>query len=463
MIIRQFVSEGLGNSSYLVADADAGVCAVIDPERDIEPYVDAAAELGVRITLALETHVHADFVSGARELAAGAGATVTASAGATLQFEHLAVRGGDVIRLGELRFSVLETPGHTPEHVSFLLHRQGEAAPVGLFSGGALIVGGAARTDLIGPDHTVPLAKSLYRTLHVTLSSLPDELSVFPTHGPGSFCAASDFPERTTSMGIERKRNPLLLAGDEEEFVRVALTGLPSYPAYFSRMRALNQAGPRVVNAMPALTPLAPNEVRTRLDHGALAIDARPYDVYAHTHVPGSYSIPLRDVFASWLGWLVPPERPLVIVSSTPSDHEEVVRQAYAIGYEDLAGYLDGGVDAWRAAGFDVISNGLMPVAEVERRLRRPGRIVVLDVRQDAEWDVGHIPGSLHIELGALETRAAELSRDAEIAVTCGHGERSSTGASVLERLGFRNVFNVPGGTGAWDEAGFPVAHGEAR
>ncbi|HLB29740.1 MAG TPA: MBL fold metallo-hydrolase, partial [Dehalococcoidia bacterium] len=241
MLVSQFVNEGLGNSSYLVASREAGVAAVIDPERTVEPYLEAAAALGLRITHVFETHLHADFVSGSRELAARTGAEICASAGAGLEFPHRPLREGDEVRVGELVFGVMETPGHTPEHVSFTLRQGGRTQPEAVFSGGALLVGGVARTDLLAEEMTVPLTRQLYHALHDKLLALPDAVEVYPTHGAGSFCSTPTGAERTTTIGRERRQNPPLRAASEAEFVEAVLEGLPSYPAYFRRLRAVNR------------------------------------------------------------------------------------------------------------------------------------------------------------------------------------------------------------------------------
>ena len=453
MFVKQYVVEGLGNSSYLLVSDKHKMAAVIDPDRDVSGYLADAEKLGVAITHSLETHLHADFVSGGRELAARTGAAIVASKAAGLAFEHLPVAEGDVISLGDLTIGVLETPGHTPEHISFTVTSEGESEPTASFTGGALMVGGAARTDLIHDDMTEPLARSLYSTIQCKLLSLADSVTVYPTHGAGSFCAVPAGGERTTTIGQERKSNPFALAKSEEEFVRLALDGLPSYPVYFRRLRPINQRGSAVLGYLPLLTALPPHEFDRSIRQGALAADVRSPTSFARGHVPGAFNITLRDVFATWLGWLLPAERPLAFVTEGPEEHEELVRQALRIAYDRLAGYLAGGMEAWEAAELPVARSGIVTPQEVAS-WGHDGQPLVLDVRQLGEWQAGHIPDAVHIELGELEARATELPRGRPIVAHCGHGERSSSAISILQRLGFSDLYNLDGGTEAWRAVG---------
>src|SRR6266536_3593410 len=404
--------KGLGNSSYLVDLGDARGL-VLDPSRDPGPYLAAARRRGLRLTFAAETHLHADFVSGSRELAAK-GATVVAPAAAGLQFPHRGLADG--------------------------------ARPLALFSGGSLLVGAVARTDLISPDRTEALARALWRSLHERVLTLPDDLPVYPTHGAGSFCSAPTGAEPTTTIGREKAANPLLAAPDEDAFVKLLLGGLGSYPRYFLRLREVNRRGPRVYGATPpTLAPLPPQQVRRLIAEGAELVDARPIGAFAAAHIPGALSIPLRSAFATWLGWLVTDDRPLVVMVDPDQDRGDLVRQALNVGYERLAGELAGGMAAWETAGLPVARIPLGGLDSVEGRR-------VLDVRQATEFAAGHLPGAAHVELGAL-TDQADLPAG-PLAVICGHGERAMTAASLLARLGRTDVSVVDGGTSAWAAAG---------
>src|SRR5713101_9460156 len=338
------VDEGLGNSSYLI-DLGDGRALVVDPERDPGPYLAAARRQGRTVGYAAETHLHADFVSGSRELAAG-GAQVLAAAAGETGFGHRGLGDGDEVDLGGLTLRALATPGHTPEHLAYLMLDGGR--PVALFSGGSLLVGAVARTDLIAPERTGELARALWRSLHERILTLPDDLPVYPTHGAGSFCSAPAGAERTTTIGREKAANPLLRAPDEDSFVSVLLAGLGSYPPYFGRLREVTRRGPAVYGPEPPpLAAFTADEVRRQAAGGARLVDARPLTAFAAGHIPGALSIPLRDAFATWLGWLTDPSQPLVFVLDETQDRGDLVRQALKIGYENLAGELAGGMPAW--------------------------------------------------------------------------------------------------------------------
>lgn len=439
--VHSIVDEGLGNSAYLVEVAEGRALAV-DPSRDPSPYARIAGGLGLEIAWVAETHLHADFVSGARELA-GDGTTLLAARGADLAFSHRALEDGEEVDLGGLTLRVLATPGHTPEHLSYLL--LDGPRPVAVLSGGALLPGSVARTDLIAPEETEPLARALYRSIRDHLLALPDDVAVYPTHGPGSFCSAPAGGERVTTIGRERAANPLLSAPDEDAFVRTLLEGLGTYPPYFLRLREVNRRGPRLYGAEPPeLDRLAPEEVRRLAAEGAELIDVRPVRGFAAGHVPGALSIELRPAFATWLGWLVEEDRPLVFVLDEGQDRADLVRQCLKVGYEELAGELLGGVDAWRAAGLEVRTLPLVDAAEL-------GEGPVVDVRQASEYARGHVPTAVHVELGSLPE--AEELPGGPLAVMCRHGERAVTGASVLERAGHDEVTAVIGGPRDWSVA----------
>jgi hydroxyacylglutathione hydrolase len=439
--VLSFVDEGLGHSSYLVDLGDRRALAV-DPPRLTSALTAAARARGLEIAVTADTHSHADYISGSPELAAQ-GATFLASKGAHLAIDHQAVAAGDQIELrAGLTLQAIATPGHTPDHLAYLLRE--DDRPVALFSGGSLMVGTVGRTDLLGPQLRDDLARQLYRALRDEILTLPDDLLVYPTHGAGSFCSSPSASERTTTIGRERATNPILNAPDEDTFVQQLVAGLGSFPSYFSRLPEVNRLGPRLYATAPTLARLDVNEVRDRLDRGALIVDVRPIDAFAAGHIPGALSIELRAVFASWLGWLVDPDRPLVFVLDADQDRAELVRQCLSVGYEHLAGELDGGTAAWRAHA--------QPEARIE--LVRPDAAAspILDVRQRNEYDAGHVPGSLHIELGSLSNAADQLT-DGPVTVMCGHGERAMSGASILAAHGRGEVSVLRGGPAEWSAA----------
>jgi hydroxyacylglutathione hydrolase len=443
-----FVDEGLGNSSYLL-DLGDGRALVVDPARDATPYLAAADRAGLSIVYTVETHLHADFLTGSRELAAR-GATVLASQAAGIEWPHRGFGDGDALDVGGLNLTAIATPGHTPEHLSWLLADGGR--PVAVFSGGALLVGAVARTDLIAPDQTEPLARALWQSLHERILCLPDDVAVYPTHGAGSFCAAPANGERTTTIGRERAANPLLAAADEDTFVGQLLHGYGTYPAYFLRLRERNRLGPAVLGSpFPPVPTLDAAALRWQLDTGAVIVDVRPVRSWAAGHIGGEVAIPLRSQFGSWLGWLVVDDRPLVFVLDHGQDAEELVRQARTIGYENLVGITAGDVAAWQAAGLPVATTELLDVHSVDR--------AVIDVRQSSEHALGHLPNSLHIELGDVARRVTSLPTGA-LAVMCAHGERAASAASLLERAGRRDVAVVIGGPDDWAAGGAKLATG---
>ena len=348
MDIVPIVDIGLGNSSYVV-DLGDGSALVVDPERDPSPYLEAAEQRNLRPRFTVETHLHADFVSGSRELMA-AGAALLAPAESDLSFDYRRLDDGDEIDLGGLTLRAIATPGHTPEHLAYLL--LDGAVPRALFSGGTLIVGGVARTDLLSPDLSEPLARAAFRSIRDRILTLPDDLPVYPTHGAGSFCSVVPTGERTTTIGRERRSNPLLQIDAEDEFAAALLGGFGSYPSYFGRMRDLNRAGPTIYGAdPPPLRPLSPAEVERLQAGDAAVIDARPIYRYAAGHIPNSLSIELRDQFGTWLGWLVDPSRPLVVVVDDDQDITGLMWQTLNVGFAPAKGRLAGGIDAWSATG----------------------------------------------------------------------------------------------------------------
>lgn len=441
------LDEGLGNQSYVMALGD-GTALIVDPSRNARPYLELAARRGLRIGFAVETHLHADFISGSRELAAQ-GASILAPRAAALQAPYRGLDGGDDVELAGLTLRAIATPGHTPEHLAYLVLDR--STPLALFSGGALIPGGAARTDLIGPDETERLARALYRSVRQNLASLPDDLVVYPTHGAGSFCSTGAGGNRTTTLGQERRVNPLLTMPNEDAFVRVFLGGLGSYPSYFRRLRSVNQRGARLYGTtMPDVRPLSLEEFRRQLAAGATVIDTRPFAEFAAGHIPGSVSIALRPAFASWLGWLIPGDRPLAFLMGPDQDRVDLVSQCLKIGYEDIVGELEGGVATWR-------DHGLPQAVIALRHVNDDLGSAPLDVRQDSEWARGHLPGAQHLELGRVNASADGIP-PGPLTVYCGHGERAMTAASLLEAHGRKGLAVLDGGYDVWSEAGQPVA-----
>jgi hydroxyacylglutathione hydrolase len=431
------VDEGLGNSAYLL-DAGDGRALAVDPPRDLRALRAAAGRRGLTVTWAADTHLHADFLSGAVQLAATDGATILASTAGMRAFDHRGLADGDEVDLGGLTLRALATPGHTDEHLAFLL--LDGVAPVGVFTGGSLIVGSAARTDLLGEDRTTELARAQYSSLH-RLATLPDATAVWPTHGAGSFCSAPPGAARTSTIGAEKAGNPLLSAPDAETFVERLTSSLGSYPVYFRWLAEENRQGPAVVTTAPRLPGLTVGEVRRLLADGAVIVDVRPVPAVAAGHIPGAIAIPLRAQFATWLGWLVDPHSPVIIVREADQDPADILWPALSIGFDRLVGELTGGMTAWTGE-------------RARTRLVRPDQIdaPVLDIRQGGEYATGHLPGAVHLELGELVSTSGGAP-PGPVVVMCGHGERALTAATLLERAGHRDLSVLVGGPGDWAAA----------
>ncbi len=461
MYVQQFFVEGLGHASYLIGSSESNEGAVIDPRRDVEEYLAAAQAAGLRLRFVLETHVHNDFLSGARALAAATGAEHVAAAEAGLKFEHRGVRDGDVLELGELKICVLFTPGHTPEHVTYAVADTARAdVPVVAFTGGDLLVGSVGRPDLLGKELGEKLAPLLFESLHEKILKLEDYVEVLPTHGAGSLCGKNIGGKRTSTIGYERRFNPALQIADKGEFVRFVLADNPGIPAYYRRMRPANQQGVGPWVALPP-RPLPADDVRHLAGHGAIVLDARDAAAFGGGHVPGAINIGLSPVLPTWAGWLLSDDVPLILVLDQPEQWGPATASLARIGYERIAGYLQGGMASWHSRALPLEHVPQWTVHELRERLG-DGQRRVLDVRSAAEWEAGHIAGAVHAPLGDLPAQLETLARDQPWAVICGSGYRSSIGTSLLQRAGFGDIVNVLGGMTAWQAADYPVAVGQA-
>ena len=465
--LTQYRIEGLGHLSTLVADEAAGVAAVVDPRRDVDVYLADAGAAGLRITDVIETHLHNDYVSGGRELAALSGATHRIGAGAELRHEHAPARDGDAFDVGSIQFRTLETPGHTPEHVSYAVADMARAdEPFLLFTGGSLLVGAVGRTDLLGAEHAGAYAAAMHHSLHDVLLRHEDSVMVYPTHGAGSLCSTGIASTSWSTIGYERRHDPLLAPMEVDAFARALLAGQPTFPRYFARMRPLNQAGPRLLGgAVPVIPPLSGDALDAALGEGALVVDARSPKAHARAHVPGSLSIPAGESFGTWLGWVVDGDRPVVLVVEDIADLEDLSRQALRIGFESVLGHVDGGFEAWRRAGLPVEAGSELRIDQLAAALTAggPEAPVLIDVRQRAEYEDGHVPGALHIGAGDLPDMLDGFARDRPLATMCASGYRSSVAASLLRAAGFQRVASVPDGVPGWEAHGHPLEYGAGR
>ncbi|HEU5349656.1 MAG TPA: rhodanese-like domain-containing protein, partial [Ktedonobacterales bacterium] len=343
-------------------------------------------------------------------------------------------------------------PGNTPDHVSYKLYESGRVTPSAVFTGGSMLVGSAGRTDLVSPGMTLTLTREQYRSLRRLLDTMPDEVLVYPTHGAGSFCGATmgEPPARRSTIGQERLASPAAHVHDEAEFVRQQLAGYGVYPAYYRYMSEINQAGPRVLGGLPELIALTPQQVRHHLDHGLPLIDGRGRRAFAREHVPGSLNIELDASFGTYVGWLLPFNKPLMLLLEDASGRNEAATQLMRIGYEQWRGYLDGGVGAWKSAGFPTSHFDAISVDALHRRWQRREHLSVLDVRDEAEWESGHVSGTQHIHIGDLMRHLHEIPRDVPVATICHSGHRAAMAASIVAALGRETLAVQRGGVDDW-------------
>jgi hydroxyacylglutathione hydrolase len=451
MVFKQFYVGCLAHASYLIGDA--GEAVVVDPSRDIEMYLEEAEANGFTVRAVLETHLHADFVSGHRDLAARTGATIAIGARAEAEFPHRALREGDEIRVGDVRIRALETPGHTPESISFVVYEHAtDELPWGVLTGDTLFVGDVGRVDILSSRlPVVELAGLMYDSLHTKLLRLPDATRVWPAHGAGSLCGRSMSKETWSTIGRERAMNVALQPMSREAFIADVTRDVPETPIYFLHSRDLNKAGPspRADRPMPPSLTAKPFAA---LPATTVVVDARPAASYGEGHPRGALHVCLDGQFASWVGTLVRPEDPIAIVVD-PARAEEAVMRLSRVGYENIVGLVTSAPEEWRAAGMAIATTPQEPIESAVRAGRR-----VLDVRRAREWGDSHLDGATHIPLSELPGRIGELDRSAEWAVVCASGFRSNIACSVLERGGFTRVVNAVGGMDAWRRSGLPVA-----
>ena len=459
MYFEQFYLGCLAQASYMIGSG--GEAAVVDPRRDIDVYLDAARAHGLTIRHVIETHLHADFVSGHRELAERTGARIYFGAAADAKFPHVAVREGDTIRMGKVTLRFLETPGHTPESISVVVtdHAVSEA-PAAVLTGDTLFIGDVGRPDLLGGRMSAAeLAGMLYDSLHRKLLALPDATAVYPAHGAGSLCGRNISSETSSTIGEQRRFNYALQPMSREAFVALTTADLPEAPAYFSRDVQLNREGPGALAELPALPGLTPAEVARLQGSGAIVLDTRPSAEYGAGHVPGSVHMGQSGQLAAWAGALLSPQTPIVLVAEDEDRIAEARTRLARVGLENVTGHLSGGIRAWDEAGKPLARTDQIAVDELQARLSEGADLALVDVRRPGEWTAGHIGVAVHVPLHELERRAATLDRDRPVAVVCQSGYRSSIATSLLERMGFRKVVNVVGGMAAWNAAQYAVSN----
>ncbi len=460
MLVDSIFTDGLAQVAYLIADEAARTAAVIDPRRDIDAYLTWANERRLTIGAILETHVHADFVSGARELAATTGAPIAAGHFGDQAFVDRPLADGDEIAVGRLRLRALWTPGHTPEHLAYLLiDPEAGPEPVALCSGDALFVGEVGRPDLLGPAETQRLAAQLYETVSGRLTRLENDLVVYPGHTAGSPCGKKIGAAKQTTIGQEKLTNYAFQARSKQQFIEMVLAGMPQPPTSYPTLKWINKAGPSLLRDLPAGEPLTPREAESALASGALPIDTRTPDAFGGGHIPGAISVGLDDRFLPWLGWLAPYDRDLVLLLADDAQFAAAQTLLRRIGLDRVRGYLSGGIAAWRESGRALATLSQITVSDLAGKLAASADApLVLDVRDDAEWASGHIAGAVHRFAGEIAQGAAPpLNGARDIAVVCGSGYRSSVAASLLQARGVCGLRNVAGGMAAWLDAKLPI------
>ncbi|MGD9937272.1 MAG: rhodanese-like domain-containing protein [Methanoregulaceae archaeon] len=453
MFIQQFFIPGIAHSSYLVGAESR--CIIIDPTRDVERYLDAAAELNLAITHVLETHLHADFVSGHMELAETTGAAIYAPASGDCAFDHIAVADGSSFKVEELCFSVLDTPGHTPDGVTYVVADTARGPePAAAFTGDALFVGDVGRPDLF-PGRSRELAGMLFDNLHKKVLALPDGCLLFPAHGAGSLCGRAMGAMRYSTIGYERQYNAALKVSDREEFITSLTQNMPPAPDHFSRCSDINRQGPALVRTLPEVRPLRPAEFQARAETpGSVILSVRDVATFGGAHIPGSIHIDIASNFSTFAGWVLPPDDDILLVADSPAEVKEAVLKLRRVGLDRTIGYLVGGTHAWSIAGYPIDHVRQLSPSETHDMVTS-GKAVLVDVRFPDEFEDHHLEGAVNIPAMDLRTRHPELPSDRPLIVMCRTGQRSSLASSLLKRAGFAEVYNAAGGVTGYLAAGF--------
>src|SRR6266513_5117865 len=465
LVFKTIQTEGIAELSYLLGDDGEGIAVIFDTRQNIDVYLEMARDEKLAVTHIFETHIHADLVSCSRELCArleSAKIFDSHEGGASYGFEHETVRGGDRFRFGEVLVTAQHTPGHTPEHLSYLLAEVDHPeTPWGILTGDSLFVSSAGRPDLLGADHTNELAEKQFHTLHDFYLKLPDHIMIYPNHGSGSPCGADIGARLSSTIGYERKFNKFLQFTDAKSFTDFAINTAPPVPHYYPVMKRVNAEGPTVLGNLPLVPGLPPKAFTDAIEKKAgVLVDVRNMLAFGGGHIAGALNIGGTPILSIWAGWMLEPETPILLVLEGDDDLERIVRLFMRTGYTKLAGYLIGGMKAWDAAGFPLETIGQMSVHELNER---KSSLQILDVRSLGEWKKGRVAGARHIFLPELRKRIGELDRAKPTAVYCGSGYRASIATSILKPEGFRELWNVPGSWEAWKKAKLPVEGADGK
>jgi hydroxyacylglutathione hydrolase len=454
LILQRIKSEGISHNSYFVGSGNDAI--VIDPRRDCQIYTDLAQKSGLKIKYIFETHRNEDYVIGSLELKEITGADIYHGPG--LEWKYgLTLEDGQSFQIGRLKVVANYTPGHTRESMSYCLADPDTGEnPVMVFTGDTLFVGDVGRTDLYGQQEAPGMASHLYDSIFKKLLPLGDGVIIYPAHGGGSVCGIHIADRDDSTIGLEKTQNKVLQFKNKDQFVNFKLAEKPERPPYFTQMEKYNLEGPPLLGCRPLPVPLTAKQFKTEIEKGALVVDTSEPAAFGGIHIKGSYSI-WTEGLPAFAGWVLPYDRPLLLVLEGQANLEKAVSYLLRAGYDRIYGYLKGGIESWYNAGFPVESLGLLSVHQLKSMLDRQEPTTVIDSRGQEEWESGHIEGALHIYVGHLEQRLSEVSRDKPVAVYCKTGHRAGLSASILLRAGYPNVFNVPGSITAWVAAGFPI------
>lgn len=444
MLLKHYYVEKIAHSSYILAGEKE--CAVIDPRRDVDFYIDEARKMGLKITHILETHLHADFVSGHVELAGKTGAKIFMPEAESATFQYVAVKEGYTFDMEDMRIKVIETPGHTPEHVSYVLSdlSRGED-PIGVFVGDTLFVGDVGRPDLF-PNRAQELAEKLYDSLFNKLLKLPDYCEVYPAHGAGSLCGKAMAAKYTSTIGYEKKYNETLQIKDMDEFVKALTNNMPEVPDHFARSSAINGYGPLPLYKLPKMKTMTPDEFNEAYqDPDTIILDVRSYFSFGGLHVPGAYSIDFTGNLPTFAGWILPPEKNVLLVAETYSIASAAAIWLKRVGIDNVTGFLQAGMHQWVVEGLPVEHIQQISPVEMEKMVEG-GNTVIIDSRDNLVYDEEHIENAINIPSPELRTRDGELDKNKNIVLVCNSGGRSNMGISILKQKGFTKVYNLAGG-----------------
>ena len=463
-VLEPILTEGIAQLSYLMGDTSTGQAAVIDPRTDVEVYEQLARKHGVSITHILETHIHADFVSGSRSLAARLGTADIWLSGeqATYAFDAHPVQDGDTFDFKSFTLTARHTPGHTPEHLSYEIREAKKDSPWAVFSGDSLFVGSAGRPDLLGGDQTETLSEDLYHTLYDYYLKLDDFVIVYPGHGAGSACGADIGDRMHSTIGYERRTNPFLKYPNVDDFKDFVIGDAPPVPWHYPELKKFNAKGPAILDRLPTIPAIPPQEFRSKTrEPGVTTVDTRSLLAFGGGHVPGAINIGDRVEISAWLGQMLDLDQQLLLIVDDDADVESIQRLIVRTGHNQFAGYLAGGMKAWEMARLPLETQQQISVHQLRELLDSSHKPTVLDVRSPGEWESGHIPGAQHYFVADMRDRINGLDKDAPYVTYCASGYRASIAASLMQARGFTDVSNVPGSWSAWEAAGFEVAQPE--